>query len=110
MIAHYTEEDAQFLFERARVVRECHFGKAVYLRGLIEITNYCANDCYYCGIRRSNESAERYRLSEDEILACCEEGYQLGFRTFVMQGGEDAHFTDEVLVRLIRNIKSRFPD
>lgn len=110
LIASHSEEDAQYLFERARVVRERYFGKSVYLRGLIEISNYCANDCYYCGIRRSNETADRYRLTEEDILACCEEGYQLGFRTFVMQGGEDAHFTDEVLVRLIGNIKSRFPD
>lgn len=110
LISRHTEEDAQFLFERARAVREQVFGKSVFLRGLIEITNYCTNDCYYCGIRHSNSSAERYRLSEEDILECCEEGYRLGFRTFVMQGGEDGHFTDEVLVRLIRNIKARFPD
>ena len=110
LIAQHSEEDARFLFERARAVRERFFGKSVYLRGLIEISNYCANDCYYCGIRRGNASVERYRLTEEDILCCCEEGYQLGFRTFVMQGGEDAHFTDELLVRLIREIKNRYPD
>ncbi len=110
LIAHHTEEEAQFLFARARTVRERVFGKSVYLRGLIEISNFCANDCYYCGIRRSNATADRYRLSEEEILTCCEEGYRLGFRTFVMQGGEDAYFTDDILTHLIRNIKARFPD
>lgn len=110
LIAHHTEEDAQLLFQRARVVREQFFGKSVYLRGLIEVSSYCANDCYYCGLRRSNETSDRYRLTEGDILSCCEEGYKLGFRTFVLQGGEDAHFTDEMLVKLIRNIKTKFPD
>lgn len=110
LISNHTAADSEFLFERARLVREEYFGKSVYLRGLIEISNFCANDCLYCGIRRSNTSAQRYRLTDEEILECCKEGYSLGFRTFVMQGGEDAHFKDDVLVRLVSDIKSQFPD
>lgn len=78
-----------YLFSRADAVRRVNYGTDVYVRGLIEFTNYCRNDCYYCGIRRSNPNASRYRLTEEEILGCCKEGYQLGFRTFVLQGGED---------------------
>ena len=98
------------LASRARTVREKHYGKAVYIRGLIEFTNYCRNNCYYCGIRRGNDKAQRYRLTQEEILACCEEGYALGFRTFVLQGGEDSYFTDERLESLIRAIKKDHPD
>ena len=82
----------------------------MYIRGLIEISNICKNDCYYCGIRRSNENCDRYRLSKEEILECCKEGYELGFRTFVMQGGEDGYFTDEVLCEIVSKIHHRFPD
>lgn len=103
-------EQNEYLAARARAVRESVYGKEVYLRGLIEFTNYCKNDCLYCGIRRSNKNAQRYRLSEEEILDCCESGYELGFRTFVLQGGEDAYFTDEKLVPLIKEIKRRHPD
>lgn len=103
-------EDDAYLFARARAVRERVYGKAVYMRGLIEFTNYCKNDCYYCGIRRSAPHAERYRLSEEEILDCCEVGYGLGFRTFVLQGGEDAYFTDERMVSVVTQIRARWPD
>lgn len=98
------------LFENASAVRRKIYGDAIYVRGLIEFSNYCRNDCYYCGIRRSNKSARRYRLSEKEILECADYGYNLGFRTFVLQGGEDAFFTDERLCRIIRNLKIRHPD
>lgn len=98
------------LMRQADEVRREVYGKNVYLRGLIEITSYCKNNCYYCGIRRGNLAAERYRLTPDAILQCCENGYKLGFRTFVLQGGEDAWFTDEVLCPLISELKSRFPD
>ena len=91
-------------------VRKAVYGTAVYVRGLIEISSYCKNDCLYCGIRRSNRLAQRYRLTPVEILSCCEEGYALGFRTFVLQGGEDPWFTDEVLCPLIAQIKARWPD
>lgn len=105
-----TEALSSYLFERAREVRIRYYGHDVYVRGLIEFTNYCRNDCYYCGIRKSNEKARRYRLTKDEILSCCQTGYELGFRTFVLQGGEDAWYTDERMADIISSIKSRYPD
>ena len=93
----------------AREATERRFGDAVYIRGLIEFTNYCRNDCLYCGIRRGNARAERYRLDKSAMLACCETGYELGFRTFVLQGGEDAYFTDAVLVDWVGEMKRRWP-
>jgi len=103
-------EEATYLAEKAREEKEKYYGNAVFIRGLIEISNICKNDCYYCGIRRSNKNCERYRLTEEEILECCKEGYELGFRTFVLQGGEDAYFTDERLVPLLHKIKENYPD
>lgn len=103
-------ELAEYLFEKARDVRIRHYGYDVYIRGLIEFTNYCRNDCYYCGIRRSNREAERYRLTKEQILECCSTGYDLGFRTFVLQGGEDGYFTDDRMVDIISSIKSEYPD
>ena len=91
-------------------IRDGIYGKTVYIRGLIEFTNYCKNDCYYCGIRRSNKEAARYRLTLEDILDCCENGYKLGFRTFVLQGGEDGYFTDDRLEEIIRSIKKNWPD
>ena len=99
-----------YLFERAREVKKRHYGDDVYIRGLIEFTNICKNDCYYCGIRKSNGNAKRYRLCEEEILECCKAGYDLGFRTFVLQGGEDAYFTEERMVSLIREIRKSYPE
>ena len=104
------DELAAYAAQKADALRRSVYGTDVYIRGLIEITNYCRNDCYYCGIRRSNASAERYRLTDEEILACCEEGHRLGFRTFVMQGGEDPGFDDERVAELVSEIKERFPD
>ncbi|MBR6158678.1 MAG: [Lachnospiraceae bacterium] len=107
-----TDEDAeneQYLFEEAQKVSALHFGKQVYIRGLIEFTNYCKNDCYYCGIRRSNTNAERYRLTEEEILSCCDKGAELGFSTFVLQGGEDPYFDDDRMCRIVRRIKEEHP-
>ena len=110
LLEHRDEELRDYLFARAREVKRRWFGNKVYIRGLIEFTNYCKNDCYYCGIRRGNSNASRYRLSEEQILACCEAGHALGFRTFVLQGGEDPYFTDARIVALVRGIKERFPD
>lgn len=110
LIENRTPEAAQYLFERARQVRENYYGKEVYIRGLIEFTNYCRNDCYYCGIRRNNQNTIRYRLEQKEIMECCENGYALGFRTFVLQGGEDGYYTDEKMVNIISMIKQRYPD
>ena len=98
------------LAQRARAVRDAHYGRKVYIRGLIEYSNYCKNDCLYCGIRRSNRNAERYRLSKEQILDCCRTGYALGFRTFVLQGGEDPYFTDERAASIVSAIRSEFPD
>jgi biotin synthase len=98
------------LFQKAEAQRQAIYGKDVYVRGLIEFSNYCKNDCYYCGIRRSNRNVERYRLTREQILECADIGYELGFRTFVLQGGEDAYFTDQLLCDIIREIKSRYPD
>lgn len=101
---------SEYLFSLARTAREKYYGKDVYVRGLIEFSNYCRNDCLYCGIRRSNRSAHRYRLDEETILDCCHRGYDLGFRTFVLQSGEDGAFPEDRLVRLIRRIRADFPD
>ncbi|MBQ3241336.1 MAG: [Oscillospiraceae bacterium] len=105
-----TPETEEYLAQTAAAVRQKHYGKDVYIRGLIEFTNYCKNDCLYCGIRRSNQKAQRYRLSEEDILECCRHGYELGFRTFVLQGGEDPYFTRERMVRIVSSIKQKFPD
>lgn len=99
-----------YLFKNAVEVRDELYGKNIYIRGLIEFTNYCKNDCLYCGIRRSNKNAQRYRLTPSEILECADEGYALGFRTFVMQGGEDGYYTDEILCDVVRKIKLKYPD
>ena len=110
LITERNEETALFLRNEARALCERIYGRFVYIRGLIEFTNYCKNDCYYCGIRRSNREAERYRLTEEEILSCCEAGYGLGFRTFVLQGGEDPYFTNERLGSIVASIRGLCPD
>ena len=110
IILGHTPESDEYLFEKARAVREKIYGRDVYMRGLIEFTNYCKNDCLYCGIRRSAKGAERYRLTEEQILECCETGHELGFRTFVLQGGEDGFYTDDKIVSIVSQIKEKFPD
>ncbi len=110
LITGRNKETASLLREEADRVRRSIYGNTVFTRGLIEISSYCRNDCYYCGIRCGNPKAERYRLRPEEILDCCKEGYSLGFRTFVLQGGEDPWFDDVVLCGLLREIKAQFPD
>lgn len=110
LIENRDEEAAALLAERAVEVRKSIYGSAVYTRGLIEISNICRNDCLYCGIRRSNTNVQRYRLSREDILSCVREGYGLGFRTFVLQGGEDGFYSDEVLGDIVSLIKTEFPD
>lgn len=110
LLNNFTADTSEYLFEKARNVSQKYFGNGIYTRGLIEFTNYCKNDCYYCGIRRSNLNAERYRLSREDILSCCESGYSLGFRTFVLQGGEDLTYSDDDFAELIRAIKENYPD
>ena len=106
-----TEADTnQLLAAAADKIRQQYYGKKVYIRGLIEFTNYCKNNCYYCGIRAGNSHAQRYRLSKEQILDCCAEGYKLGFRTFVLQGGEDPYFTDERICEIVAAIRKQHPD
>ena len=101
---------AEGLFEKARIRQHEVFGNKVYLRGLIEFSNYCRNDCYYCGIRRSNKNAQRYHLTKEDILECCEKGYALDFRTFVLQSGEDLSYSDQDICDIVSSIKARYPD
>lgn len=110
LIAERDAESRAALKEAAGDLARSIYGRKIFIRGLIEFTNFCKNDCYYCGIRRSNPQAQRYRLSQEQILACCQAGYGLGFRTFVLQGGEDPWFTDERLCAMVRAIKERWPD
>ena len=110
LISRHTTEDAHYLFEKARRISQKYYGTKVFIRGLVEFTNYCKNDCYYCGIRRGNRNVKRYRLTKEEILDCCRQGYQLGFRTFVLQGGEDGYYTDDVMVDIVHTIRKMFPD
>ena len=110
LITHRTPEAAAQLADLAVKARKAVYGSSVYIRGLVEISSICKNDCLYCGLRRSNRSCQRYRLTPEEILDCCTEGYRLGFRTFVLQGGEDGFYTDELLCSLLRTIKETYPD
>jgi biotin synthase len=110
LIENRDEQSAEYAANKAVKIRKAVFGNSVYIRGLIEIGNICKNDCYYCGIRRSNTACDRYRLSDDDILKCCDEGYAIGFRTFVMQGGEDAYFSADKICDIVSRIKSKYPD
>ena len=103
-------ELAAYLFPKARAIRERVYGTDVYVRGLIEYSNYCKNNCLYCGIRAGNQNASRYRLSTGDILSCCQSGYSLGFRTFVLQGGEDPFMTEDKITELVSMIRREFPD
>lgn len=110
LVSGYTPEAASFASSLASSVRREYYGDEVFMRGLMEISNYCRNDCFYCGIRRSNRSCSRYRLTPSEIISCASKGYGLGFRTFVLQGGEDPYYTDDVLCSIVSSIKSMHPD
>ena len=110
LISFYDREVTDLLTTEAKRIREDVYGTTVYIRGLIEISNYCKNDCLYCGIRKSNHSCTRYRLTPQDILECACEGYRLGFRTFVLQGGEDPWFNDDRLVDLLQICPPRLRD
>ncbi len=99
-----------YLAKKARAATDSIYGNEIYIRGLIEFTNYCKNNCLYCGIRSENKNAQRYRLSVEQIMSCCETGYELGFRTFVLQGGEDRFFDDARICEIVYKIKSKFSD
>ena len=110
LIMERDEESSQYLFEKARIRQNEHFGKDIYLRGLIEFSSYCRNDCFYCGLRRSNTKAQRYHLTKEEILACAEQGHALGFRTIVLQSGEDLSYSDDDIADIVYSIKKTMPD
>lgn len=103
-------KETDYLKDRARFVADCIYGKDIYIRGLIEFTSYCRNNCFYCGIRCGNQKAQRYRLTREQIMECCKSGYAIGFRTFVLQGGEDEYFTQKSVCDIVYGIKSTFPD
>jgi len=110
LIDNRNTDSAEYLFSKARIRQNENFGKDVYLRGLIEFTNFCRNDCYYCGLRKSNAQCERYHLTKEHILDCCEQGYGLGFRTFVLQGGEDLSYSDDDICKIVSSIRNKYPD
>ena len=110
LFENYSKEDVTYAMELARNIAVEKFGKKIYFRGIIEFTNYCKCDCFYCGIRKSNRECQRYRLELSDILACCAAGYENGFRTFVLQGGEDVWFHDERMCEIVRTIKKEYPD
>ena len=110
LLKNITSAEREVLREAAQQTAQAVFGNKIYIRGLVEISSICKRDCRYCGLRRSNPNAVRYRLAPEQILSCCEKGYALGFRTFVLQGGEDGFFSDEVVCGVVREIKRRYPD
>ena len=110
LIEGYSPALAEYAAKKAMQVKEKIYGNKIFIRGLIEISNICKNDCYYCGIRKSNKQCERYRLTKDEIMNCCKKGYELGFRTFVLQGGEDGYFSNDILCDIVSAIHKNYPD
>lgn len=110
LLDNLSSSDTNYLFSKADQCRQKFYGNKVFMRGLIEFTNYCKRSCAYCGIRAFNEKADRYRLTTDEILECCETGYKLGYRTFVLQGGEDDYYTDDKIVNIVKKVKDNYPD
>ncbi len=111
LLSDWNNKEVKEKFKKEAIsLRKRYYGDKIFVRGLIEFTNYCKNNCYYCGIRRDNRNICRYRLTKEEILECCDYGYELGFRTFVLQGGEDPYFTDERMVDIVSSIKNNHPD
>ncbi|MBP3272964.1 MAG: [FeFe] hydrogenase H-cluster radical SAM maturase HydE [Ruminococcus sp.] len=110
LLTGHDDEVRSYAAEKARSISTSKFGRKIFIRGIVEFSNYCKNDCLYCGIRRSNLNAQRYRLTDEEILSCCDEGYETGYRTFVLQSGEDRHYTTEHLADIVRQIKKAHPD
>ncbi len=104
------EAGKDYLIQKAHETRMKTYGNKVFFRGLIEFTNHCIKGCKYCGINSKNSNISRYRLELDDILLCCEMGYNLGYKTFVLQGGEDNYYTDDKVIETIKTIKSRYPN
>ena len=107
LLSDNSDETINYLRETAVKIRKEVYNNHIYIRGLIEISNFCKNDCFYCGIRKSNKNCQRYRLTKEDILTCCENGYKIGFRTFVLQGGEDKYYSDEILCDIIIRIMTQ---
>lgn len=110
LISDFDEDDRAYAAELARGIAQENFGNDIFIRGIVEFSNICKNDCIYCGIRRSNGNVSRYRLTKDEILSCCDEGYGYGFRTFVLQSGEDSFYDRDIMCDIVSEIRSRHPD
>ena len=110
VLTEYTDDDREYAAGIAQKISIEHYGRKIFIRGIVEFSNVCKNDCLYCGIRRSNTNAQRYRLTADEIVECCDEGYELGFRTFVLQSGEDKSYSCETLCGIVKRLKERHPD
>ncbi|MCR4940717.1 MAG: [FeFe] hydrogenase H-cluster radical SAM maturase HydE [Treponemataceae bacterium] len=110
LLENIDEDERSYLHEKARRLTEKIYGKKIFIRGLIEFSNYCRNNCFYCGIRQANKEAERYRLSKEDILSCCRQGFQLGFRTFVLQSGEDDYYSAKDIADIVRTIKEEYPE
>ena len=110
LFSTYTKDDVEYATTLSREIAIKNLGKKIYFRGIIEFSNFCKCDCYYCGIRRSNACAQRYRLDPSDIYECCREGYENGFRTFVLQGGEDGWFNDDRMCEIVKTIKETYPD
>ena len=110
MLKNMNSEYKSILFRLAAAMRKKHYGDAVFIRGLIEFSSFCKNACKYCGLRKNNTALKRYRMTKEQIIACCKMGYGLGIRTFVLQSGEDAFFSDDILIDIIERIKTQFPD
>ncbi|NLM74945.1 MAG: [FeFe] hydrogenase H-cluster radical SAM maturase HydE [Clostridiaceae bacterium] len=110
LLSNFNQDVSKYLFDKARNISQKFFGNKIYVRGLIEFTNFCINDCFYCGIRKSNKNCDRYRLTKEQILDCCKKGYELGFRTFVLQGGEDLKYRHDDMIDIISTIRQEFPD
>lgn len=110
LLDNINEGEKDYLISKAHDTRIKYYSNKVYLRGLIELTSFCKKDCLYCGLRRSNKNAQRYRLDIDDVLECVRKGDKLGYKTFVLQGGEDAYYSDEIMINIIKAIKKEFPE
>lgn len=110
LLNNITDEEKEILRQEAVKLATSVYGKKIFARGLIEFSNYCKNNCYYCGIRNGNKNCDRYRLTKEQIYDCCDMGYELGFRTFVLQSGEDLYFNDDMMVEIVSHIRNKFPD